>query len=151
MRNPNKLTIRWQRLLAEGQTCPRCRTTETEVEKAVALLTQSLGPLDIEIILEKKALSVEEFKQDFLQSNMIWLNDRTLEDWLGGKTGQSQCCDVCGPDDCRTVGVGDKVYETIPAELLVQAGLLAAARLLGKVASSGDSAESREKSRCCPE
>jgi hypothetical protein len=32
--------------------------------------------------------------------------------------------------DCRTVVVGDKVYEAIPAELIVRAGLLAAAEMI---------------------
>ncbi|MBE0504743.1 MAG: DUF2703 domain-containing protein [Desulfuromonadales bacterium] len=32
------ITIAWQRLLSDGQTCPRCGSTETEVEKAFSVL-----------------------------------------------------------------------------------------------------------------
>ena len=136
MNDQKKLTIRWQRLLMDGETCPRCGTTETEVEKAVAALTPALASLGIAVVLEKRALSVEAFKQDTLQSNTIWLNDRLLEDWLEAKTGQSECCEVCGPNDCRTVSIGDEVYESIPAELIVKAGLFAAAELVDRQSCS---------------
>lgn len=124
------LIIKWQRLLADGQTCPRCGATEAEVEKAVAVLSQALKPLSIDVVLEKGELSVEQFKQDTLQSNAIWINGRLLEDWLGAQTGQSECCDVCGPNDCRNMTVAGQVHEVVPVELIVKAGLLAAANLV---------------------
>ncbi len=117
--------------MSDGQTCPRCGLTEEELEKAISTLRQSLVPLGIEVILEKEQLSVSEFKKDPLQSNQIWLNDRSLEDWVGGEVGQSQCCDVCGPSECRTIGVGGEVYEAIPADLVIKAGLLAASESVG--------------------
>uniref|UniRef100_A0A7C4NSB4 DUF2703 domain-containing protein n=1 Tax=Thermodesulfobacterium geofontis TaxID=1295609 RepID=A0A7C4NSB4_9BACT len=126
----NTLKIKWQRLLINGKTCPRCKLTEKELEKAISILKQYLNPLGIEIIIEKNELSVEEFKKNSLQSNQIWVNDVPLEDWINGKVGQSICCDVCGPSECRTIKVGKKVYETIPAELVVKAGLLAALQLI---------------------
>lgn len=125
-KNMNTLKIRWQRLVSGGQTCPRCGSTEEELEKAISTLKQSLTPLDIQVVLEKDEISFAEFKKDPLRSNQIWLNDRLLEDWIGGKVGQSPCCDVCGPSGCRTVGVGGEVYEAIPADLIIKAGLLAA-------------------------
>ncbi len=124
------LVVKWQRLLSDGQTCHRCKGTEGEVEKALVALKQALSPLGIDVILEKNELSVEEFKTDTLQSNMIWLNGRLLEEWIEGETGQSQCGDVCGLHDCRTVGLEEEVYATIPSELIVKAGLLAASQLL---------------------
>lgn len=125
----NVLKIRWQRLVSEGGTCPRCGSTEKEVEKAVSTLAQSLAPLGIEVVLEKQELSVAEFKKDPSQSNQIWLNNRLLEDWIGGEVGHSPCCDVCGPSECRTVEVEGQVYETIPAEIIIKAALSAAAQL----------------------
>jgi hypothetical protein len=101
-----------------------------EIEKALVALKLALSPLGIDVLLEKGELSVEEFKKDTLQSNMIWLNGRLLEEWVEGETGQSQCGDVCGLHDCRTVGMEEEVYETIPSELIVKAGLLAASELL---------------------
>ena len=125
------LKIKWQRLIYDEQTCPRCGSTENEVDKAVSILKESLRPVGIRVALEKGEMTEAEFIKDPLQSNKILINDRPLEEWIGGKTGQSQCCDVCGTADCRTIGVGDEVYEAIPADLIIRAGLIAAAELLG--------------------
>ncbi|MBE0504744.1 MAG: DUF2703 domain-containing protein [Desulfuromonadales bacterium] len=39
------------------------------------------------------------------------INGKLLEEWIGGQTRQSQCCDVCGPNDCRTMAVdGCRLY-----------------------------------------
>lgn len=121
------LEIEWRRLVEGGETCPRCGETGTEVRKAVELLGRALEPLGIGVALEEVEISLEEFKRRPLESNRITLGGRTLEDWLGAATGQSPCCDVCGPNDCRTVTVDGRTYETVPAELIVRAGLLAAA------------------------
>ncbi|MEM4229694.1 MAG: DUF2703 domain-containing protein [Thermoproteota archaeon] len=71
-----------------------------------------------------------EFKKDPLRSNQILINGLPLEDWVGGKAGQSPCCDVCGPSECRTVAIGEEAYEVIPADLIIKAGLLAASQLV---------------------
>lgn len=126
----NVLKIKWKRLISNGETCPRCGSTEEELGKAVSTLKQSLAPLGIEVIFEKEELSVTEFKIDPLQSNRIWINNRLLEDWIEGRVGHSPCCDVCGPNDCRTLEVEGKTYETIPAEIIIKAGLSAASQLV---------------------
>lgn len=126
------LEIKWQRLISKGETCPRCGSTEKEVDKAVSALSRSLAPLGINIRLKKEKLSVSEFKKDPLRSNRIFINRRPLEDWIGGETGHSSCCDVCGPLECRTLEVQGKVYEAIPAELIIKAGLIAASTLVGE-------------------
>lgn len=150
MARRKKLIVKWQRLLFDGQTCPRCGATEAEVEKALLVLNQALSPVDIDVILEKGELSVDEFKKDTLQSNKICLNGRLLEEWLDGRTGQSRCCDVCGPHDCRTVGLEEEVYETVPSKLIVKAGLLAASQLLGPQSAKNVPEKSRPKNHCCP-
>lgn len=144
------LTIAWQRLLDDGQTCPRCGSTENEVEKAVALLTQSLAPLGIAVVLEKSELSTEQFAQAPLQSNAIRIDRKLLEEWVDGETGQSPCCEVCGPNDCRTMAVGSEVFEVIPTELIVKAGLLAAVQLLGREECDCYPAAVWPGGGCCP-
>ncbi len=143
MESRKTLNIKWQRLLFDKQNCPRCGATEAEVEKALVVLKQALSPLGIDVILKKGELSVEEFKKDTLQSNTIWLNGRLLEEWIDGKTGQSPCCDVCGPHDCRTVRLEEQVYETIPSELIVKAGLLAASQFLGPQSAKSESGKGK--------
>ncbi|MDA8423134.1 MAG: DUF2703 domain-containing protein [Nitrospiraceae bacterium] len=126
----NTLVIEWQRLLDEQkETCPRCGSTEQEVEKAVKELNQLLAPSDIAVNLVKKAINPETFKKDALQSNKILIAGKTLEEWLGATTGQSKCCETCGDAECRTVEYGGDVHEAIPAELIVRAGITAAAYL----------------------
>ena len=150
MSQTKTLMIKWQRLLSKGQTCPRCGSTEDEVEKAVTVLGQALKPLSIEVVLEKGELSVEQFKQDTLQSNKVWINDRLLEDWLGAQTGQSECCEVCGPNDCRTMTVAGDVHEVVPVELIVKAGLLAAAQLVDQKTCDCFPAAVWPGGGCCP-
>ena len=120
------LIIEWQRLLDErNKTCPRCNSTEQEVEKAVLSLKQTLKSAGIDVSLVKKAINPQRFKKNVLQSNKILIAGKTLEEWLGAGTGQSPCCEVCGDAECRTVEYADQTHETIPADLIVKAGLLA--------------------------
>ncbi|MEM2104005.1 MAG: DUF2703 domain-containing protein [Candidatus Bathyarchaeia archaeon] len=133
------LKIRWQRLVSDGQTCPRCDLTGEEVEKAVSVLRQVLAPLGVEVALEKSELSFAAFRENPLESNRVWIEDKPLEEWLDGKVGRSSCCDVCGPYECRTVEVDGEVYETITADLIVKAGLLAASKLI----------EMKKNESCC--
>ena len=124
------LIIEWQRLLDEqGKPCERCGSTEQEVENAVASLNQELKPFEINVSLVKKGIDPESFKKDVLQSNKILIAGKTLEEWLGAGTGQSPCCKVCGDAECRTVEFADQTYETVPADLIVKAGLLAASQV----------------------
>jgi hypothetical protein len=124
------LLIEWQRLLDEqNQTCPRCGTTEQEVEKAVQELSRMLEPSGVEISLVKKAIDPQSFKEDVLQSNEILIAGKALEEWLGARIGQSKCCETCGDAECRTVEYAGDTHEAIPAELVVRAGLTAAAYL----------------------
>ncbi len=120
------LKITWQRLLIEDRTCPRCNDTENELDKAVAILEEKLAPLGWKIVVEKKPLTREQFDKAPLSSNLILLNDRPIEEYLAAHTGQSPCCDVCGPAQCRTIEVDELSYETVPADLIVRAALTAA-------------------------
>ena len=116
--------IEWQRLIIDKETCPRCGGTEQELEQAV----KELDLLGIKAELEKKELSEAEFKAAPGESNRILINGQTLEAWLQANTGRSRCCDACGDEECRTVEVSGKVYETIPAELIVRAAKIASER-----------------------
>jgi hypothetical protein len=147
------LEILWQRLVDErGQTCDRCGTTETAVEEAVQKLKCSLQGLEIDVVLEKKALTPSTFLEDPLESNRIWIAGEPIEEWLSATSGQSKCCSACGDSDCRTVTVDGETYEAIPAELIVKAGLLAGAQLLQSEPRSPccSSAGSPKSSGCCP-
>jgi len=124
------LTIRWQRLVNEsGQTCTRCEETGNTVKTAFEKLKKTLAELDIEVELEKETLDFSIFIKNPLQSNRIWIGGRPLEEWIGATVGKSQCCDVCGDSECRTISTGQNIFEAIPEDLIIRAGLLAAAEL----------------------
>ncbi len=125
-----KLIIKWQRLVYDSTTCPRCSSTEIEIEKAFLKLKEALKHLDIEVILEKYALNQDEFKKNPLASNSILINNKPLEDWLDAETGRSRCCSVCGDEDCRTIQIKGRIYETIPENLIIKASLIAASELI---------------------
>lgn len=116
-----KLNIVWQRLMIGGSTCPRCGGTEKELEKAVKAL-KSKG---ITVEFSKKKINKKEFDENTEKSNKIIINGKALESWLAAKTGSSTCCDTCGDSDCRTVEYRDKLYETIPKEIIIKAALIA--------------------------
>jgi hypothetical protein len=125
-----QLTIAWQRLVSNGKTCDRCSDTQHEVQRAVATLKDVLRPLGIEPVLETRSIDDATFRADPSASNRIWVHGKPMEEWLGATVGSSQCCSVCGDNDCRTVEIGGTTFETIPERLLVRAALIAAAQLL---------------------
>lgn len=149
------LIVRWQRLVDENnETCERCGTTEEELEKAYNNLKQSLNLLGIKVILEKKALDPETCAKDISQSNRIWINGQTLEQWLDAEVGMSPCetcCDALGSDvECRTLIIDGKTYEVIPANLVIKAGLVAASQLLTVEPCCPDNGASTKPVGCCP-
>ena len=125
------MTLRWQRLVDESdETCPRCALTEQEVGRAFEHLKRSLAPAGVRVVLETERMDETAFLKAPLESNRIWIDGRSLEEWLGAQTAASPCCDACGSAQCRTVTVGDQTYEAIPAALIVRAGFLAAGEAL---------------------
>lgn len=124
------LKIKWQRLVHGGETCPRCEATGAEVHQAVDTLTSRLSPFGVTVVLETAELDMAAFQADPDQSNRIWIGERPLEQWLEGRVGHSTCCGVCGDEPCRTLELEGQTYEAIPAALIVQAGIQAAALLV---------------------
>lgn len=126
-----ELPIVWQRLVKEGSTCPRCHSTGEEVERAIVTLAETLKSLGIIPKLEYKEIDESAFLKDTLQSNQILISGKPIEFWLGGQTGKSECCNECGNNECRTVEFAGESHEVIPEELIVRAGIIAAAKTMG--------------------
>lgn len=140
------LPIIWQRLVAEGQTCNRCGSTYEELQRAIAKLKVVLAPLGLEPTLETREIQQESFKADPSASNRIWIAGKPLEEWVGAGVGSSRCCSVCGASECRTLEVGDSVFEAIPEDLIIRAAMVASAQSIG---SAGDAASSERASAAC--
>ena len=136
-----ELTITWQRLIdSTGSTCPRCAGTQQQVQQAVDRLRAALEPLGVRPVLEMREIDLATFLQQPDQSNRIWVGGRPLEDWLGARSGSSQCCDACGDAECRTLEIDGTSHEVVPEALLVRAGLIAAGQLFDPTLSSPESA-----------
>ncbi len=155
LRREQLVVLRWQRLVDQrGETCDRCGNTQKEVRLATKTLRRSLAPLGIRVLLDEDTLSPEQFAKAPAESNRIWINDRPLEDWLGAKVGMSPCsgcCLVAGKQvQCRKITVDEKTYETIPAVLIVRAGLLATEQALGKYCDPKSCCPGESKQPCCP-
>jgi hypothetical protein len=149
-----ELRILWQRLVDDaGNTCERCRNTQLELDHAVQTLKQALSPLGLKPILEEGSLDARKFASDPSQSNRIWINGRALEEWIGGEVGMSPCCTtVCEDAECRTVAVGNDVFEVIPERLIVKAALLAAAELVSPATDAccdSASENAKDMTDCC--
>ena len=136
------MPIVWKRLVKGGETCTRCGNTRHELEAAVAKLAASLRPLGIEPVLETQEIDEDSFKTNPSESNRVWIAGKPIEDWLNANVGMSRCCSVCGDSDCRTLEVGGRIYETIPEEQFIQAGLMAGSQIMAP-------ASSRDSMSCC--
>ncbi|WP_079433730.1 DUF2703 domain-containing protein [Zoogloea sp. LCSB751] len=124
-----RLPIVWQRLVTNGETCPRCADTGDAIHKATQALTAALAPLGMVPELEMRELDEAHFKAEPSASNRIWIAGKPMEDWLQASVGSSPCCSVCGDSECRTMAVDGQTFEAIPQELLVKAALIAALTL----------------------
>jgi hypothetical protein len=132
--------IRWQRLVdGKGKTCERCNGTGQAVSKAAKTLGRALKPLGWTVRVETKVLSERVFKRDPLASNRVWLEGVSLEALLGGEEGASECGGCCNGEDCRTLVIDGKAYEAIPVRLILRAGLVRTAELLGPKPKKGKS------------
>jgi hypothetical protein len=153
MKDRRTLEIHWQRLVdAHGKTCVRCAATGDAVRLAIERLGTALAPLGIDVVQMTEALDVSRFHANPLDSNRISIAGKPLESWLGATSGQSRCCSTCGGADCRTLEVDGEVFEAVPAELIIRAGLHAAADMLGAVPDAtccGPANKSKSTPSCC--
>jgi len=138
------MQILWKRLVKGGETCPRCGATGLEIEAAAAKLAVALRPLGIETVFDTQEIDEATFKANPSESNRVWIAGKPIEAWLGAEVGKSRCLSVCGDWNCRTLEVGGRTYETIPEELFIKAGLMAASQMIASASSSDGGATS-----CC--
>lgn len=143
------LPILWQRLVTpQGETCVRCGGTHAAIVKAMPKLQEVLRPLGMEPVLETREIDPANFKGKPSESNRIWIAGRSIEEWLSASVGTSTCCSACGGADCRTLKIGNEIFETIPEQLILKAALLAVSKSLS-VATGECSDAAAQKQGCC--
>jgi len=117
-----KLVIEWKHLDSGGRTCERCADTGQAVAQVVAELKDELAAHGIAVSFIETRLGPDRVSE----SNELRFNGVPLEDLIPrGRTGETACCsctDLLGEETaCRTVQVGQKTYEAIPAALIRRA------------------------------
>jgi len=120
------VVLEWQPQVSEiCKNCPTpCGVDEAQVKQAYAALKEKLSAEGIEVSLATRAATPER------PSSGVWLCDVPLETWVGGTTLVSPCQhDAKGDCKRRTLRADARNYETIPADLIVRAGLSCADEL----------------------
>jgi hypothetical protein len=110
------ITIEWKHYDKEGETCTRCNNTGENIEFAIKELPKDIKVKYIETKLEAKDMAI---------SNSVLINDVLIEDILGLKASHNHChsctCLSGADTDCKTVEDENKIYESIPKEIILMA------------------------------
>lgn len=159
------VTIRWKRLVDANtaRTAPAHQAAEKELDAAFATLKASLQPMGVDVVVQKVALTHEQFVNDPTGSNRIWVNGVAIEMYLPeGRSGVQQDTQTSLP--YRTVEFAGVSFRDVPQQMIVKAGLIAAGdsvkqslediRLVGRNGNANSSCCSPNQtatgSSCCP-
>ncbi len=119
-----KLLIEWKYFDKGGVTCKRCSQTGSNLGDVIKQVKNEYASKGIEI--EYKETKLPESRMS--ESNRVIINGKLLENLIPDAQVGENHCDSCSDliDDpsgcnCRTVKLGDDIYEAIPAELIRQA------------------------------
>lgn len=120
------LHIEWKHLEKDGATCERCGHTGQSLTQAIEKMRGELAGRDIALTFTETILS----EHDIPKSNSILFNGVRLETLIPGAKSSENHCQSCSEltgreTRCRTVEVGNVLYEALPAALIRQAALLA--------------------------
>jgi uncharacterized protein DUF2703 len=114
------LNIHWQvPTRPDGHPTAHTDLVELELRAAVHQLADALAELNIAVGLE--VAPIED--PDAPNVGHILIDDRRLEDWLGAEVDVDR-------DGAHSFSIRDETYEIVPAEFIVEAGMLAASYLL---------------------
>jgi uncharacterized membrane protein YraQ (UPF0718 family) len=140
----SELVIEWRHLATDKGTCERCSDTGT----AIKSLVETLRKENIKVELNEIKLDASRLNE----SNAVFINGRSVEEWLKAKRGSSNCpscSDLVGQASCcRTVVTPDgEEHEALSEAVLLKAAR-AALESQKMAASSQKSCCSSES--CCP-
>lgn len=112
-------------LRVDGETCERCSGTIEAVRQAARDLEAELVPFNVRVSLLEHATDAA----NLADSNVVIINGRSVEDWLGGdrlSTDCPSCGDLVGDSVCcSAVEIGGQVHESLTAEQVRDAALAA--------------------------
>ncbi|HEY3294770.1 MAG TPA: DUF2703 domain-containing protein [bacterium] len=132
---PLTLVIQWQK--ADTDACLACQNTAVQakdIQKAFEKLTKELAAKGIRVELVEKKAEVDTANPE-LANGQIWMGNVPVDGWLNGAATQGKICPACpaGPRGKghlhKSLVVDGQVYDPIPVDLMVRAGLAAAGSL----------------------
>lgn len=114
-----KVKIEWRHYVKEGKTCERCAETGLNLSQVLKSIQEDYSARGIAI--ELKEIKLPESR--ISESNMIFINDKPLEEIISGTQAQENDCCSCGEltgkqTNCRTLCYQGKTYEAISVELI---------------------------------
>jgi hypothetical protein len=127
------LTLEWQRMIdEEGNVCCGSPGTEEAVSAARERLAKELEDSGIDVVLVRSEFTPEECMGCPERANRVLVAGRGVDFWLGADMSASPCEGFCkqalgDEGSCQNLVYEGETYEVIPAELIVKAGLTAAA------------------------
>lgn len=137
------LTIEWQHIGKNiSTTCVRCNATGITLLQVIEDLKPELMKNDVHIAFKETVLSNDQLPE----SNRIIINGKALEDYLKNARVIQTPCQSCAcivnkeTAECRAIELSDKLYESIPAEMIHNVLI----RII-----RGDESSSDSKGSCC--
>lgn len=138
------LTIAWHKVSEDdGSICELSTATHKSVEQAFKELSQTLAPNGMKVAVE--TLSPEKVEGSECLCNRVLIQGRFVDEWLGADLVKTACSGCPNQAGCaKSAGSGGgcggqyamihqgKTYSIVPANLIVMAGIIAAADLTGE-------------------
>ncbi len=142
------LTIAWHKVSDDdGSICDLSTATQQTVDQASEELRRALAPNGIEVVVE--TLVPEKAEGGDCLCNRVLIQGRFVDEWLGADLVKTSCSGCPNQKGCAETaesgGCGGqynmihqgKTYGIVPADLIVMAGLVAAADLTGEQITYG--------------
>ncbi|ABN06983.1 hypothetical protein Mlab_0812 [Methanocorpusculum labreanum Z] len=113
-----RLEIEWKHFAVGDATCERCGQTGEALRAAVGELREEFFSLGVKINLTETLLD----KTRIAESNEVRMNGVLLDKLLSASvvsTDCPSCGELAGESTCcRAIGIGDKIFEDLPVELI---------------------------------
>ena len=117
------MAVRWQKPTTDKVVCG---INEKEMTKAVRELSRSLYTKDIDVQFGYVTFTKEQPTGDAASAVGLWINGKPFEYWLHAQSAMNA--------GCVELTVDGQTYRTIPADLIVKAGMTAAEVMKAPVA-----------------
>ena len=121
-----------------------CGISEEQLKKAITMMEES----GVKVALKVQQMTMDAEHKSCSAMPKATFNGKTMAELLNGEQVMAKCSKACaghegGKAECEMLKIGDKTYETIPAEMIAKAGILASGM---EVSESGAKAPGCSKS-----